>query len=284
MTQIDQFESVFRAADKPVFVPEKIAFRRYLVISDLAPDAAESFATSWSRAFPGVDSAEPAELTVWGEHDLKGVESVLTKIAELEPDLICTYRNLMIPASSHPYSLGVYLDVLTQATDIPVLVVPRPGEGGQGITQPFRRVMAMTDHLTGAHRLVNVAAHCVVEDGELWLAHVEDHATLERYLRTIERIPELDTDVARDKLQKQLLKEPHDYVRSCQTILSTFSPKLHVRESVIMGCHLSDYRRLVREHNVELLVTNTKDDDQLAMHGQAYPLTVELRSVPLLLL
>jgi len=29
---------------------------------------------------------------------------------------------------------------------------------------------------------------------------------------------------------------------------------------------------------------NTKDEDQLAMHGLAYPLAIEVRSIPLLLL
>ena len=29
---------------------------------------------------------------------------------------------------------------------------------------------------------------------------------------------------------------------------------------------------------------NTKDDDQFAMHGLAYPLAIQVRSVPLLLL
>ncbi len=51
-----------------------------------------------------------------------------------------------------------------------------------------------------------------------------------------------------------------------------------------MGNHLRDYRRLIEEHKVDLLVMNTKDDEQLAMHGLAYPLTVELRNTPMLLL
>ena len=41
---------------------------------------------------------------------------------------------------------------------------------------------------------------------------------------------------------------------------------------------------IIAEHNVSLLVMNTKDDEQLAMHGVAYPLAVELRETPLLLL
>jgi len=51
-----------------------------------------------------------------------------------------------------------------------------------------------------------------------------------------------------------------------------------------MGHRLQDYKRLVTEHDVDLLVMNTKDHEQLAMHGVAYPLTVELRDTPLLLL
>jgi hypothetical protein len=40
----------------------------------------------------------------------------------------------------------------------------------------------------------------------------------------------------------------------------------------------------VRQSGVELLVINTKDDDQLAMHGLSHPLAIELSDLPLLLL
>ena len=40
----------------------------------------------------------------------------------------------------------------------------------------------------------------------------------------------------------------------------------------------------IDEHKIDLLVMNTKDEYQTAMHGLAYPLAVELRSIPLLLL
>jgi len=53
---------------------------------------------------------------------------------------------------------------------------------------------------------------------------------------------------------------------------------------ITTGHHLAEYKRLVEEHRVDLLVMNTRDDDQMAMHGLAYPLAVELRSIPLLLL
>jgi hypothetical protein len=41
---------------------------------------------------------------------------------------------------------------------------------------------------------------------------------------------------------------------------------------------------LIKEQSTDLLVLNTKDENQLAMHGQAYPLTVELRETAMLLL
>ena len=47
---------------------------------------------------------------------------------------------------------------------------------------------------------------------------------------------------------------------------------------------MTQYQRLIEEHKVDLLVFHTKDEDQLAMHGLAYPLAVELRHIPLLMI
>jgi hypothetical protein len=51
-----------------------------------------------------------------------------------------------------------------------------------------------------------------------------------------------------------------------------------------VGRRLEDYRNLIEEGHVDLLVMRAKEDDQMAMHGMAHPLAVELRSVPILLL
>ena len=57
-----------------------------------------------------------------------------------------------------------------------------------------------------------------------------------------------------------------------------------IEEIVVMGRRIEEYRRLVEEHEVDLLVMSAKDEDQLAMHGLSYPLAVELRQIPLLML
>ena len=59
---------------------------------------------------------------------------------------------------------------------------------------------------------------------------------------------------------------------------------VRVQPLVTLGHRLSEYHSLVEEHAVDLLVVNTMDGDQLAMHGRAYPLAVELRQIPLLML
>ena len=56
-----------------------------------------------------------------------------------------------------------------------------------------------------------------------------------------------------------------------------------MEEIVSTGHRLSEYQRLISSHAVEMLVMHARDEDQSAMHGLAYPLAVELRHIPLLL-
>ena len=60
--------------------------------------------------------------------------------------------------------------------------------------------------------------------------------------------------------------------------------KVDIKSIVTLGHRLKEYRTLIEQHEVDLLVFDTKDEDQLAMHGLSYPLAVELRQIPLLML
>ena len=84
----------------------------------------------------------------------------------------------------------------------------------------------------------------------------------------------------------QIHSEPADYIRSCAEVLARDAKEhaLSVEPVVALGHRLSEYERLIQQHEVDLLVMNTKDEDQLAMHGMAYPLAVDLRTIPLLML
>ena len=132
--------------------------------------------------------------------------------------------------------------------------------------------------------MVNYAAHVTQPGGRLLLSHVEDDAIFERYMEAISKISTIDTDVAREEIRARLLKDPEDYIESCRERLARTSPELTIESIVTSGHHIRAYRRLIEEHEVDLLVMNTKDEDQLAMHGLAYSLAIELRTVPLLML
>ena len=284
MTNIDQFESVFKAADKPQFELESMELKHFLLVTDVDESATKAYHQRVAACLDVLCDHNDQRLTMLHRDEYDSVESVLNRIAETGPDLIVTYRNLNLPSGQHPYSLGVYLDVLTQATRLPIMVFPEPESGWQPKSPAMNCVMAITDHLTSDSHLVSMAARCTRQNGSLWLTHVEDQAALDRVIAVIGKIPELDTDVARERIPKQLLKEPHDYIQSCREQLHAAEVTLNIEEEIRLGHRLDDYKRLVSEHDVELLVMNSKDDEQMAMHGLAYPLSVELRDLPLLLL
>ncbi len=282
MTDIDQFESVFRSADKAVFVHQPVEVGSMLVVTDLPDDDAGRFADA-ARHFLST-LGEPA-VTVTSGGEFETVGDLLRVVETARPDLVCTYRHLHTTHWQDPFTLGEYVEVLTQATTHPILVLPHPHAAPAAhALRNTDVVMAITDHLTGDHALVNRAARFTAPGGRLILAHIEDEPTFERYLGVISRIPELDTDVARETIREQLLKEPADYIESCRRGLAEAGVDLEVEPVVAIGRRLSEYRRLVEQREIDLLMLHTKDDEQLAMHGLAYPLCVELREIPLLLL
>ncbi len=286
MTRVDQFESVFLSAARTVFQPEPVEIGSILVISDGEGSAAEEFTTR-ARSFLGVlDQRENLRWATVQGSEFSTVPDLLERVETERPGLICTHRHLHSESWRWPYTLGEYVDVLTQATTTPVLVIPHPErpEFQELAGRRPRSVMAMTDHLTGDHRLVNYSAHFTEVGGRLLLGHVEDDAIFERYMEAISKIPTINTDTAREQIQARLLKDPEDYIESCRKGLARSAPDLTVEAMVTSGHHIRAYRRLIDEHEVDLLVMNTKDEDQLAMHGLAYPLAIELRAIPLLML
>jgi hypothetical protein len=280
MTNLDQFESVFKSADRHPFSEQPITLENILVVTDGNAEQAEQF-TEQLRQFLSVtqETMNPSYSNLTGDR-FAHVQQLLEMIEQDQPDLICTVRNLHDSIPDFPYSLGTYVDVMTQVVACPVLLVPR--SNNWSVTN---EVMAITDHLSGDDRLVSYAASLTADGGKLVLAHVEDQQAFARYIDTIGKIPTIDTQVAEEVILEQLLKQPADYILSCQQALEERPEhSIHLAAVITLGHLLEDYKRLIEQHEIDLLVLNTKDDDQLAMHGLAYPLAIELREIPLLLL
>jgi len=283
MTRIDQFESVFKAATRAPYQYRPIVVERTLVVTDLPVTEAQAFRVACGSALAGL-----GDDTTWidaPDDTAATVEALLQLVERERPDLICTYRSLHSEGWRTPFSLGEHLDVLTQATSTPILVMPRPElDAYWQQASPTAHVMALTDHLTGDAHLVDWSVRVTPRDGRLTLAHIEDQAIFERYIEAISRIPTINTDVARSQIGKQLLKEPSDYIETCRRELRSAGITIEIDSSVDFGHHLDEVERQVADRSVDLLVIETKDQDQMAMHGLAYPIAVELRDTPILML
>lgn len=291
MSNLDQFESAFRSAAKDVFHYRRVAIRSVLVVTDLTGAAAEQFKAVVERFTAALTAHEEVSYTLITGDRFASPKDLLDVVEKQRPDLIATYRCLHSTAWQWVYTLGAHIDVLTQATTTPVLLMPHParnaGRGPDAGTEaPAQtdRVMAVTDHLAGDERLVNSALAFAQATGTLYLTHVEDDATLDRYIDAIGKISEIDTDTARERITAQLLKEPADYIRSVTAALFEAKVACAIEQRVVLGHHVTQYREMVEACEVDLLVLNTKDDDHSAMHGVAYALAVELRDTPLLML
>ncbi len=283
MPTLDLFESVFKSAIKPRFHHAEPSIARSLIITDLAQDAVEEY-SSLVQQFLSHQQINEWEIIPGDRYN--STLDLLNLVEDRSVDLICCYRNLHSQAWQHPHSLGSHLDVLIQKTSTPVLVLPHPqaGYAYQHAYDGIQQVLAMTDHMTDDDQLVSYAAKFTASNGHLHLAHIEDDIIFARYMEAISKIETIDTQSAEAALRNQLLKYPREYIDSCKAVLESRYPDMTIGNIVNFGHRLREYLDYVDELNVNLLVIHGKDEDQLAMHGLSYPLAIELRQIPILII
>jgi len=286
MTHVDQFESIFRAAVKPVYHYSEMAFKKILVISDLKTKEAEVFFTQVQGFLNAIKIDQKQKWVLVKGSDFKTTSDLLTVVKKQKPDLICTYRNLHSMAWQHPHSLGEHLDVLIQKTEVPVVILPHPHAKRQKDHAMIdtNNVMAITDHMSADDRLVNYAVSMTENKATLQLVHMEDTATYNRYIDAISKIPDIDTERAKIEIKAQLLKEPTEYIQSCAGVLKQQDIPVKIKSIVRFGHSVLEFQKQIKKKKIDLLVMHGKDEGQLAMHGVAYPLAIEIREIPLLII
>lgn len=277
--RLDRFESAFRHAEATLYRPAPVALDRVAYVTDLEGEAA---ADSMARAQNWLRPTDIWEESAWRllpGNEWTVVSDLLASLEKGEPDLVVAHRWLREAALGPHHSLGVVLDVLTQTQPAPVLVLPHAEERAE----PLRRVMVLTDHLTKRGRLVDWGQRLTATDGELVLVHVEDGTVWDRYSEAIARVPDLDTDLTRRQLMDELLHGPRRFLESAVETLADERPGLVVETAVEVGHGLAPLLEMVDARRADLIVMDTKDEGQLAMHGTAYALAIELAETPLLL-
>ncbi len=286
MSRVDQFESVFRSAVKDVYQYQQLDVQKVLVITDKNQQESDSIRTNLSAFLQSLTAQNELSWDLLKGDQFQSSSDLLEQVAQFGPDLICTYRNLHSLAWKYPHSLGTHIDVLLQKTEVPVLLIPHPDANyaAEHSMARIQSVMAITNHLADDPKLVDYAVMFTQATGTVYLSHIEDSVVFERYMQAIGKIETIDTDNARNRLADQLLKEPTDYIQSCRASLEESGLKIRVESIVSFGHSLRDYQQYIEQHDLDLLLMHAKDHDQLAMHGLAYPLAVELREIPLLMI
>ena len=280
---IDEFESLFKRAERTRYHYEDISIRKVAVVTDGNLVMAKELGNDIKRFLPHL--AGQADWQYVAGDQYGNVNDLLKIMVEHNPDLIVTSRCLDESSLVPQHTLGVYVDVMTQTLSTPILLLPGTAPQPHPLgTRACQGVMVVTDNLAGDDQLVNHAVACTAAEGTVWLCHVEDDVLFRRYLEAIGRIPEINTEQAQDLIAEQLVAIPTQYARSCIEGLKAAGAERTIEQVIEFGHQVNRYRQLVAQHPVDLLVTNTKDKDQLAMHGVAYALSVELTDVAQLLL
>jgi hypothetical protein len=280
---IDEFESIFKRSEKVKYEYQELKINSVLLISDQNESSVSELKNQAQKFLPSINSNTNWN-TVTGEQ-FSNVGDLLRLLQEHSPDMVITYRHLQEESLIPQHSLGVYVDVLTQVIQIPILLLPGTAQKPKSLDEmSCQRVMIVTDHIRGDSNLINYGVKLCTEQGTVWLCHIEDDLIFQRYLNAISRIPEIETQQAEELIQNRLLDDASEFIDSCIQDLSIRRPDLTYQSSVGLGHHLKIYRDLVNQQNINLLIFNTKDEDQLAMHGLGYSMSIEFTDRPLLLL
>jgi hypothetical protein len=282
--KLDDFDAVFRSAVKDRFSLQPPTIDSVLLLTDMLPADAAHIETLARRLIESAISPAPTWRTAGGD-EISSIDDMLELVATTKADLVVCYRHLLGRQKDLKHSLGSAVDTLTQATDVPILLLPPPTRANfDELVTRLDRVLVVTDHLSGDDRLANWGVAMCAENGTLVLAHVEDQVVFDRYTEVLRMIPDIDTDDTMARFRDKLLGRPTDYI---QTIAETLT-KAGISEKLVpvvtMAHALADYKRLIEAHDVQLVVMNTKDANQLAMHGMAYAVSVEIQDRPFLLL
>ena len=285
MSDLGAFESTFRRALRNNFEYSETNIRRVLIITDKNSSDSAQFIKDIHRFLANTYSIQGYEALTLEGSDFAPWPVLKKKILDLEPDLIVSYRLLWVTGIRAQKSLGSYIDLLSQDTDIPVLVMPHPGlHSIEKILAEPGGVMVATEHGWDDHRQVNYALEFAQRGQPLILVHIEDEDTFEYYMDAVEKIPAIDTQLARDLIKEQLLAGPTHYAESIMEYIKENGLGIELVIHNKFGHLITAYHRLMEKHMTDLLITNTKDDTQLAMHSIGYSLAVEFRETPILLL
>lgn len=201
----------------------------------------------------------------------------LKSIIEKEhPDLILIQRHVGITNEDLTYSVGPVLESIAQEINIPVLLLPKEKENLK-----IETIGIGFDHKIDNSYLVNKALLLRKSIKNIELIHVEDEAIFKYYIDAIEKIPEINTELAETKLKETILELSEDFFRGVAKDLNDnqISTNIHCQFGETVKC----YEDIIKEQNIDLLVFEAEDESKMAMHSLGHSMTIQFPNIATLL-
>lgn len=288
--QIDEFESQFKSAIKEPYEYKPVRIDSCAIVTDYTGGEAVRLGEAARRLIPELGSGDYQSVDNLQWHLISGdkfnsVKTLLGIIEQIRPDILIVQRNLKTDPDDLVCGLSNYLDALTQTCKTPVLLLPELSleELEEQIVEPLE-VMVQTPHLVGDSSLINWGVRFALPNGRLYLVHIENMRVYKQYIDVIARIPEIDTAAATELIREKLLTLPTEFIEHAKQHLREKEPMLDVHGIAQLGHRIVDYRTLIEQHKIELVITYTQDEHLTAINTVAYSLAIAFRDVPILLL
>lgn len=285
MRDLGEFVSVFKRALRDQFQYKRIEIAKVLLITDLGAEEMKAYGERVQVFLDPEFGRDTYQLSTIGKEEWANWADLKTYMKDENPDLVVTYRLLRVAHHEILTSLGVYVDSITQVTAYPVLLMPNPHLPGSDIApSQLGDVLVATEHMYADHSLVNFGIRFTPAGNKMHLCHIEDDDTFQYYMKAIEKIPELDNEIARVKLEEQLKAMPLHYSESVAGEIEQHKKNIVLNSVIDIGHIIEKYRELIGREPISMLAFSTKDDTQMAMHSLGYSLSIEFRNMPILLI
>ena len=280
-SKLDLFESIFKRAQRISLEYSPPVLASVLVLVPEQPDAMTTPIVEQTLEILNRHKAT----TVTSQSLSNDIDelSISNLVLDHAPDLIVLQRHLLQGDHSWNRGFGGMVQSLIQHHATPILALPNQLPN---VREPFavRTVAAVVDQPLDNHGLVNWASTFCASGATLCLHHIEAEDQFERIMKSIERIPELNTETARTTLKRELMHEAQSFLNHCQLTLEQYRPDVTVQYSVEMTRVQHGYLNWITQIEPDLIVLDTLNATKALNRGIADALSLQFTDLPFLLL
>ena len=280
-SRLDLFESIFKRAQRISLEYSPPVLASVLVLVPEQPDAMTTPIVEQTLEILNRHKAT----TVTSQSLSNDIDelSISNLVLDHAPDLIVLQRHLLQGDHSWNRGFGGMVQSLIQHHATPILALPNQLPN---VREPFavRTVAAVVDQPLDNHGLVNWASTFCASGATLCLHHIEAEDQFERIMKSIERIPELNTETARTTLKRELMHEAQSFLNHCQLTLDQYRPDVTVQYSVEMTRVQHGYLNWITQIEPDLIVLDTLNATKALNRGIADALSLQFTDLPFLLL